>query len=353
MADIIDLPISVNFLIIPLALGLLGVIFAWFMRSWIMKQPRGNQRMKELSNAIRTGAKAYLKKEYTYIAGISIIVFFAILVLKGSSDDWYAGLYTAIAFLIGALFSAGAGYFGMDIATQANSRTTEGARKSLNGGLKVAFRSGSVMGMSVVGLGLAGLTFVFFLLLFVPGQIGDDSDLELIRGATDMVAGFGFGASFIALFARVGGGIYTKAADVGADLVGKVEAGIPEDDPRNPATIADNVGDNVGDVAGMGADLYESYCGSILATAALGVAAASALFGGEDSGPGFHAAMRFLAAPMVLAGVGILFNFQPVVGNFSKIRIIYPGSKFRIGTWNEGYYNSSGRGGIKHTQNPY
>jgi K(+)-stimulated pyrophosphate-energized sodium pump len=278
MADIIDLPISLNFLLIPFALGVFGVFFAWFMRSWILKQPRGNQRMKELSNAIRTGAKAYLKKEYSYIAGISIFVFFAILVLKGSSDNWYAGLYTAIAFLIGALFSAGAGYFGMDIATRANSRTTEGARKSLNSGLKVAFRSGSVMGMSVVGLGLAGLTLVFFLLLFVPGQFDSGkSDLDLLRGATDMVAGFGFGASFIALFARVGGGIYTKAADVGADLVGKVEAGIPEDDPRNPATIADNVGDNVGDVAGMGADLFESYVGSIIATMLLAFLAFSIL----------------------------------------------------------------------------
>ncbi len=253
-----ELPISIYLLIIGPIAGFVGIAFAIFMRRWILGQPRGNKRMKEISSAIRSGAQAYLKKEYTYVAGISVFVFFAILVLKGWSDDWYSGLWTAIAFLIGAIFSGGAGYFGMDIATRANARTAEGARKSLNQGLKVAFRSGSIMGMSVVGLGLGGLSLVFLMLLIIPGQISGDSDIILLENAVNMIAGFGFGASLIALFARVGGGIFTKAADVGADLVGKVEAGIPEDDPRNPATIADNVGDNVGDLAGMGADLFDS-----------------------------------------------------------------------------------------------
>jgi len=258
--------ISIYFLIIAPLAGLFGVAFAVFMRSWIIKQPRGTKKMKEISGAIRSGAKAYLKREYTYIAVIAIFVFIAIWAMKGKSDGMYAGLWTALAFIVGALLSGFAGYFGMDIATKANSRTAEGARKSLNKGLKVAFRSGSVMGMSVVGLGLGGLSLVFLGLLIIPDMISNKTEFENMEMAVNVIAGFGFGASFIALFARVGGGIFTKAADVGADLVGKVEAGIPEDDPRNPATIADNVGDNVGDVAGMGADLFESYVGSLIAT---------------------------------------------------------------------------------------
>jgi K(+)-stimulated pyrophosphate-energized sodium pump len=307
--------ISIYFLMIPPIAGFLAVAFAFFMRSWILKQPRGNKRMKEISRAIRKGAKAYLKKEYITVAVIAVVVFFGILVLKGWSDGMWKGLWTAIAFAIGAFLSALAGYLGMDIATRSNARTAEASRRSLNQGLKVAFRSGTVMGMSVVGLGLAGLSLVFIGLLYIPNRFHDmGSNYETLMGATDMLAGFGFGASFIALFARVGGGIFTKAADVGADLVGKVEAGIPEDDPRNPATIADNVGDNVGDVAGMGADLFESYAGSIIATMLLGFMAFSTVTAtGAINEEGMVLLGKIIMLAPLVAAIGIGAS---IVGGF-------------------------------------
>ena len=219
--------------------------------------------MKKIASAIRQGANAYLRHQYTTVAKVFVVVFVILLALAyfGMLDNWFI----PFAFLTGGIYSALAGFVGMRIATAANSRTAQAASESLNKGLNVAFSSGSVMGFTVVGLGLLDISVWFHILKYV-------AHFDAAKIAQTMVM-FGMGASFMALFARVGGGIFTKAADVGADLVGKVEAGIPEDDPRNPATIADNVGDNVGDVAGMGADLYESYVGSILATFALGVAA--------------------------------------------------------------------------------
>lgn len=231
--------------ITPLA-GILALLFALFMAKKVKSSDQGTKRMIELSQAINEGAMAFLGREYSMLTGFVVIVGIIIIPTLG----WQ----TALSFVLGAIFSGLAGFIGMQIATQANARTTQSARKNLNDALGVAFSGGSVMGMSVVGLGTIGLGVLYIIFTNNP---------EYIRG-------FAFGASSIALFARVGGGIYTKAADVGADLVGKVEAGIPEDDPRNPAVIADNVGDNVGDVAGMGADLFESYVGSIVAAMTLG-----------------------------------------------------------------------------------
>lgn len=250
----------------PLA-GILAILFALYLSSKIEKADAGNERMKEISSYIHQGAMAFLTREYK-ILSIFIVVVFAILII-------FINWQTAICFLFGALFSILAGFFGMQVATKANVRTAQAATKGQNKALEIAFSGGAVMGMSVVGLGLLGLGVLY--------MIFKDSSI---------VTGFGLGASSIALFARVGGGIYTKAADVGADLVGKVEAGIPEDDPRNPAVIADNVGDNVGDVAGMGADLFESYVGSIISTLTLG----AVLF---NNGEG-------IIFPMVLAAIGIV-----------------------------------------------
>ncbi|MDS1029498.1 sodium-translocating pyrophosphatase [Bacillota bacterium LX-D] len=234
--------------------GLLGLVFAAYLSHSVLKESMGNNRMKEISEAVQEGAMAYLNRQYKTLLPIALIIF---LLLSFFSDyKWQTG----IAFLVGALFSAVAGYIGMYIATRSNARTTNAAQSSLNKALGIAFRGGSVMGMGVVGLGLLGVILLF---MFAIGQ--DPSKIEAIDS-------FAFGASLIALFARVGGGIFTKAADVGADLVGKVEAGIPEDDPRNPAVIADNVGDNVGDVAGMGADLFESYAATSVAAMLLGAA---------------------------------------------------------------------------------
>src|SRR6056297_1082527 len=266
----------------PIA-GVIALLFALYMASKVKKASMGTDRMKELSRSINEGAMAFLGREYR------ILVFFVLIVAVIMSFTGNLGWQTAVSFILGAIFSGLAGFIGMQIATQANSRTTQAARSSLNKALQIAFSGGSVMGMSVVGLGTLGLGILY---IFFTKNI-------------DYIRGFAFGASSIALFARVGGGIYTKAADVGADLVGKVEEGIPEDDPRNPATIADNVGDNVGDVAGMGADLYESYCGSILATTALG-ATAFAAAGAEEQ-------LRAVIAPMIIAGVGIVLS---IIGIF-------------------------------------
>ena len=270
-------------------LGFLGSIlalgFSVIQRRRVLSVSEGNERMQKIAAAIRSGANAYLKHQYSTVFKVFGIVFVLLLVMAFASGGRMLSRVTPFAFLTGGIFSMLAGYIGMKIATSANARTANAASESLNKGLRVAFSSGSVMGFSVVGLGMLDVTMWFFILRYAlgftqPEQIGSIMVMN------------GMGASFMALFARVGGGIYTKAADVGADLVGKVEAGIPEDDPRNPATIADNVGDNVGDVAGMGADLYESYVGSILATFAL-----SAIGGYGFSG---------MLLPLLLAVSGIL-----------------------------------------------
>ena len=243
-----------------------ALIFALLQRNKVMKYSEGDEKMVKIASSIRQGANAYLKRQYTTVAKVFAIVFVILLIIAFASKGEMLSRVTPFAFLTGGIWSMLAGLIGMKIATNANARTANAAHESLNKGLNVAFSSGSVMGFTVVGLGILDITLWFFGLKYIGG-IADAKTIANI-----MVMN-GMGASFMALFARVGGGIYTKAADVGADLVGKVEAGIPEDDPRNPATIADNVGDNVGDVAGMGADLYESYVGSILATFALGAAA--------------------------------------------------------------------------------
>ena len=248
-------------------IGFIGAIvaglFALMQAKKVMAYSEGTERMRKIAANIRSGANAYLKQQYTTVFKVFVVVFIILLVLAFATGGQMLSKFTPFAFVTGGIFSMLAGFIGMKIATNSNARTAQAASESLNKGLRVAFSSGSVMGFTVVGLGMLDITLWFFLLRYAFG-INNPMTLGNI-----MVMN-GMGASFMALFARVGGGIYTKAADVGADLVGKVEAGIPEDDPRNPATIADNVGDNVGDVAGMGADLYESYVGSILATFALG-----------------------------------------------------------------------------------
>ncbi len=283
--------------------AIVALIFARKFYVEVRGADPGDESMQTIAEYVRNGAMAYLTRQYLVVA-VVFVVLGAVL--------WYMGNVLEVqndivwfAFLTGGFFSGLCGFLGMKTATLASNRTAAGARKSLNDGLQVAFRAGAVMGLVVVGFALLDITLWFLAMFLIFPALGIEMALSTI---TVVMLTFGMGASTQALFARVGGGIYTKAADVGADLVGKVEAGIPEDDPRNPATIADNVGDNVGDVAGMGADLYESYCGSILATAALGVAAATALFGTERGGDGFEAAMRMLAAPMVLAGVGIILS---------------------------------------------
>ena len=273
---------------------MIALAFAWLFFRQMMKESEGTVTMKEIALYVRKGAMAYLKQQYKVVTIVFVILalFFAVLAYGfGVQNPW-----VPFAFLTGGFFSGLAGFIGMKTATYASARTANAAMRSLNSGLKLAFRSGAVMGLTVVGLGLLDIS-VWYIIL--DHFIGVEGPQKLVVITTTMLT-FGMGASTQALFARVGGGIYTKAADVGADLVGKVEAGIPEDDPRNPATIADNVGDNVGDVAGMGADLYESYCGSILATTALG---ASAFYGlGEDM------QLRAVFAPMVIAAVGVVLS---------------------------------------------
>lgn len=284
------------FWLVPIA-SVVALAMAWFFFKSMMKADEGTPRMREIAEHVRKGAMAYLKQQYFVVLKVFLVlvVLFAFMayVLK-IQNPW-----VPFAFLTGGLFSGLAGFFGMKTATYASARTANAARKSLDGGLRIAFRSGAVMGLVVVGLGLLDIALWFIALSYVYGS----DHVALITITTTMLT-FGMGASTQALFARVGGGIYTKAADVGADIVGKVEADIPEDDPRNPATIADNVGDNVGDVAGMGADLYESYCGSILSTAALGATAFASA--GEMQ-------MRAVIAPMIIAAVGI---FLSLIGIF-------------------------------------
>eukprot|EP00164_Ancoracysta_twista_P000124 GFYU01000180.1.p1 GENE.GFYU01000180.1~~GFYU01000180.1.p1 ORF type:complete len:748 (+),score=234.77 GFYU01000180.1:83-2326(+) len=257
-------------------MGLVALGLAFFLSQKIMHKDQGNERMRQIADDIAEGAKAFLHTEYKYLAGFVLVMGVIVAILASPSS--------MLCFFFGATLSAAAGYAGMSIAVRANVRTAEAARSGLNAGLRVAFDSGTVMGMSVVGSGLVGLSFLTMVL-------GDDKE------GVEALGGFGFGASSIALFARVAGGIYTKAADVGADLVGKVEAGIPEDDPRNPAVIADNVGDNVGDVAGMGADLFESYVGSIIATMTLGL----------------HEEEGSIACPFWIAAAGVIAS---IAGTF-------------------------------------
>ena len=319
------------FFLVPIA-SILALVFAWFFFKSMMKNSEGTDRMKEIAQYVREGAMAYLKRQYK-VVGIVFVILFILLTIMA-----YFGVqnpFVPIAFLTGGFFSGLCGFLGMKTATFASARTAHGASKSLNKGLQVAFRSGAVMGLVVVGFALLDIAAWYWFLsevIFTPEHMASGAHfigLEFVHGSADYVTNgvineagqrvklieitvtmltFGMGASTQALFARVGGGIYTKAADVGADLVGKVEAGIPEDDPRNPATIADNVGDNVGDVAGMGADLYESYAGSILATAALGAALPAIVLSDTGIDP-----LKAVTAPMIVAAIGIILS---IVGIF-------------------------------------
>ncbi|HKM94898.1 MAG TPA: sodium-translocating pyrophosphatase [Prolixibacteraceae bacterium] len=303
------------FFLIPLA-AITALIFAWFFYKSMMKNSEGNDTMKEIAQHVREGAMAYLSSQYRVVTLVFLILFVILTILA------YMGVqnpFVPVAFLTGGFFSGLCGYLGMKTATHASARTAQGASESLNKGLKVAFRSGAVMGLVVVGFGLLDISAWYWVLtqfVYTAEHMQNGLSfigLDLVRAGTEessklmeitvIMLTFGMGASTQALFARVGGGIFTKAADVGADLVGKVEAGIPEDDPRNPATIADNVGDNVGDVAGMGADLYESYCGSILATAALGAALSV----------NAEVANAKVMAPMIVAAIGIILS---IIGIF-------------------------------------
>ncbi len=291
------------FWLVP-ASSVLALAFAWYFHRQMMRQSEGTPQMQKIAAAVRRGAMSYLRQQYKVVGWVffGLVILFSVMAYGfGVQNAW-----VPVAFLTGGFFSGLSGFLGMKTATYASARTANAARQSLNGGLRIAFRSGAVMGLVVVGLGLLDISFWYLLLDAVVPADALTPTHKLCIITTTMLT-FGMGASTQALFARVGGGIYTKAADVGADLVGKVEAGIPEDDPRNPATIADNVGDNVGDVAGMGADLYESYCGSILATAALG--AAAFIHSGDT-------VMQYKAviAPMLIAAVGILLS---VLGIFA------------------------------------
>jgi len=299
-----------SYVIWTVVISLLSLIVAFVFTTWIKKQAEGTDKMKEIGASIYEGAMAFLKREYKVIAIFVIVLAIVLFLFLDNKDtSTHEGLLTAISFIYGAISSVLAGFFGMKIATKANIRTAQAARDGLGSALIVAFRSGAVMGLTVVGLGLLGLSLlllVYFSWLNLPIAI-----------VLNVVTGFGLGASSIALFARVGGGIYTKAADVGADLVGKVEAGIPEDDPRNPAVIADNVGDNVGDVAGMGADLFESYVGSIISAMILGAVA----FG-----------LNGVYLPLMIAGAGILAS---ILGTF-LVRVSKKGnihSALKNGLW--------------------
>lgn len=300
------------FYLVPLG-SLLALFYALYLYIFVSKQEPGNAKMQEISAAVREGAIAYLKRQYKGVALFFGVMFVILTVI---SFMGYLPKVVPVAFLTGGFFSALAGFFGMITATKANARTAWAASKSLNSGLQVAFKSGAVMGLVVVGLGLLDLSIWFLLLKYVFNAS--------IQEITSTMLNFGMGASSMALFARVGGGIFTKAADVGADLVGKVEAGIPEDDPRNPAVIADNVGDNVGDVAGMGGDLYESYVGSIVATSALAVAAGLGLNG--------------VMIPMIMAVIGVLAS---IVGTWFVRSDEKAEQKVLLAALRKGTYTSS------------
>ncbi len=286
--------------IIPL-FGLLALLYTFWKTGWVTRQDAGTDKMKSIANAIAEGAMAFLKAEYRVLA-IFVVAVAVLLGVSGNTPE--SSPLVAASFILGAFCSALAGFIGMRVATKANVRTTNAARTSLGKALEIAFAGGSVMGLGVVGLGVLGLSVLFI----VYSNMFGTADYASVNRVITVITGFSFGASSIALFARVGGGIYTKAADVGADLVGKVEAGIPEDHPLNPATIADNVGDNVGDVAGMGADLFESYVGSIISTMVLGaVFMTSSTFSDEFNG------LSAVLLPLLLAGVGIVTS---IIGTF-------------------------------------
>ena len=305
-----------NFFWLGLVGAVLALLFAVVQSRKVLSFSEGNDTMKKIAASIRQGANAYLKHQYATVFKVFLVVFVILLVLRFFNllDNWFI----PFAFLTGGIYSALAGFVGMKIATAANSRTAQAASESLNKGLNVAFSSGAVMGFTVVGLGLLDISVWFHILKYI-------AHYDAAKIAQTMVM-FGMGASFMALFARVGGGIFTQAADVGADLVGKVEAGIPEDDPRNPATIADNVGDNVGDVAGMGADLYESYVGSILATFALGVAAYA------------DKSWNAMLLPILLAAVGIVCS---IIGSFLIRTKEGASQRELLGTLRKGTYTAA------------
>ena len=285
--------------VVPL-LGIVGLVYMFVLRSWVVKQDTGTEKMSKLASYVKEGAMAFLNAEYRILAVFVVIagILLGIISSVVETTHWFI----VVAFVIGAVFSAVAGNIGMRIATDANVRTTQAARTSLPEALKVSFRGGTVMGLGVAGLAVFGLSALFALLVgwFMTEGGNFYNDMTVVLEA---LAGFSLGAESIALFARVGGGIYTKAADVGADLVGKVEAGIPEDDPRNPATIADNVGDNVGDVAGMGADLFGSYVATVLASMVLG----NYVINEHLQSTGEALGMGPILLPLMIAGVGILF----------------------------------------------
>ena len=286
----------------PIAMAVIGLVYVFVKRSWVMKQDAGDGRMKEISDHIYEGALAFLNAEYKLL---SIFVIVVSLVLAGISFIVPTShILIVVAFIFGAFFSALAGNMGMKIATKTNVRTTQAAKTSLPDALNISFAGGTVMGLGVAGLAVLGLTafFIIFFNFFMNGSWTSVEDMTIVL---ETLAGFSLGAESIALFARVGGGIYTKAADVGADLVGKVEAGIPEDDPRNPATIADNVGDNVGDVAGMGADLFGSYVATVLAAMVLGNYVIKDMGGSIDDAFG---GIGPILLPMAIAGLGIIIS---------------------------------------------
>jgi len=297
---------KILFLAVP-AMGLVGLLYTLIKFNWVSKQDAGTDRMKQISTYIAEGAMAFLKAEYKILTYFVIIVALLLGIMGYSDSNSHWSI--ALAFVFGAFFSALAGFIGMKIATKANVRTAQAARTSLSKALKVSFTGGSVMGMGVAGLAVLGLGGLFIILkaIFAPEAAVDSEEM---KRAIEVLTGFSLGAESIALFARVGGGIYTKAADVGADLVGKVEAGIPEDDPRNPATIADNVGDNVGDVAGMGADLFGSYVATVLATMVLGREVTGAMGTALQDGYG---GLSPILLPMLIAAMGILFS---IIGTF-------------------------------------
>ncbi len=285
-----------NLLLLAPVGSILALGFAFYLAISVLKMDEGSDKMKEIAAAVRSGAKAYLKRQYLGVTLFFAVMFVVLLLLAFRG---FLVIFVPFAFLTGGFFSGLSGFIGMTIATKASNRTAAAAMKSLNAGLRCAFSSGAVMGLTVVGLGLLDLSIWYFFLDWYSTGHATPMGVEKIAAITSTMLCFGMGASSQALFARVGGGIFTKAADVGADLVGKVEAGIPEDDPRNPAVIADNVGDNVGDVAGMGADLYESYVGSIVATSVLGVAAGHGLAG--------------VTVPLAMAGIGVIAS---IIGTF-------------------------------------
>ena len=305
---------------IAVAAAVIGLAFAMYQRNFVLAQDEGSDRMKQIAAAIQTGAQAFLRREYRAV-GILVLIVTAALAVLSSVPGSGMSIFTAVAFALGALASGLAGYIGMYIAVRANVRTTQAASQSLNKGLRVAFASGTVMSTMVVSLALLGISVLF---IVFANALGDAAQ------AASALAGFGFGGTSIAIFARVGGGIYTKAADVGADLVGKTEAGIPEDDPRNPATIADNVGDNVGDVAGMGSDLFESYASSIIASISLATTA------GAFAGDGLVAAQVF---PLLVATAGLIIS---IIASFLVRTEEGADQEKLLGSIRTGIYSASG-----------